>query len=280
MKVLSVKIMDHSQDIEQRYDELKSAHKESNTSGLYFWLQDYSTDLIHHFIDLFTECFVLTDSEKPSTSKHIVPIDQTGGGVETAPLSQLFNEDVIANIASAVAKKLEPSTSATFRPIISTWNTYERSEPTSTAVVPENTTPSMPYDHKVIKTDLNDQKDTLKVLNKVPKKHWTNAIRLLESFEERSSELSYNCQGTIFVSEEAIPNSNIYELMPYLFKRQTPKLPGFLDFVNKITEMNLQHLIIYRPKEVRLISKISKSTTHSISDTNSNPATNWWYLGP
>jgi hypothetical protein len=40
-----------------------------------------------------------------------------------------------------------------------------------------------------------------------------------------------------------------------LFKKQTPKLPGFQDFVNKIIEMNLGHLIAYRPKEVRLVSK-------------------------
>jgi hypothetical protein len=135
----------------------------------------------------------------------------------------------------------------------------------------------MPYDHKLIKTDLNDQKDTLKVLTKVPKKHWNNAIRLLESFEERSGEISYDCMGTIYVNEEAIPNSNIFELMPYLFKKQTPKLPGFLDFINKIDEMNLQHLIVYRPKEVRLVSKKS---TQSVTDNNSNPSTNWWYLGP
>lgn len=146
--------------------------------------------------------------------------------------------------------------------------------------MPENTTPSMPYDHKIIKTDLNDQRDTLKALNKVPKKHWNNAIRLLESIEERSAELSFDCAGTIFINEEAIPNSNIYKLMPFLFKKQTPKLPGFLDFVNKIVEMNLQHLITYRPKEVRLISKNPIQSAQSVTDTNSNPATNWWYLGP
>ena len=63
--------------------------------------------------------------------------------------------------------------------------------------------------------------------------------------------------------------------MPHLFKKQTTKLPGFQDFVHKIVEMGLEHLIAYRPKEVRLISKSpSQATGNGKSDTP------WWYLGP
>ena len=185
----------------------------------------------------------------------------------------MLNEPTLEKIASIVAKKLEVASTSTssFRPIINTWRTYERSEPTVAVTVPENTNPPIAYDHRIVKTDLNDQKDTEKVLRKVPRKNLSNAIRLLESFEERSDELTYDCTGTIYIDQESIPNSNIFQLMPCLFKKQSTKLPGFQDFVHKIVQMGLEHLIAYRPKEVRLISK---STPQTAQDSN------WWYLGP
>ena len=191
--------------------------------------------------------------------------------------SSLLSEPTLEKIASIVVKKLGqnvPSTSS-FRPVINSWRTYERSEPTVAVTVPENTNPPIAYDHKIVKTDLNDQKDTEKVLRKVPRKHLSNAIRLLESFEERSDELTYDCNGTIYIDQESIPNSNIFLLMPHLFKKQSTKLPGFQDFVHKIVEMGLEHLIAYRPKEVRLISN-----TASQSTKNPKSNTPWWYLGP
>ena len=199
-------------------------------------------------------------------------IEQVGGGANLSSASSLLNEPTLEKLALLVAKKLEknsiPSTSA--RPVITNWNTYERCEPSVAVSVPDNTSPPTAYDYKIVKTDLNDQKDTEKVLRKIPKKHLANAVRLLESFEERSDELTYDCSGTIYVDQQSIPNSNIFELMPHLFKKQASKLAGFKDFVNKIIQMNLEHLIAYRPKEVRLISKSAPSSSN----------TNWWYLGP
>ena len=202
--------------------------------------------------------------------------EQFGGGDSLPGSSSLLSEPILERLASIVVKKLEKnvaSTSTSFQPVISTWSSYERSQPTVAVTVPEDTNPPIAYDHKIVKTDLNDQKDNEKVLKRVPRKHLSNAIRLLECFEERSDELTYDCAGTVFINQESIPNSNIFELMPCLFKKQSSKLPGFQDFVNKIVEMGLDHLITYRPKEVRLISKPSLPTTQN---TNSN----WWYLGP
>ena len=225
--------------------------------------------------------FIYIPVSGSSSTSVIIPTHQSGSGEQSEDTEQfgggslpgtssLLSEPTLEKIASIVVKKLGKNVPST-----SSWRTYERSEPTVAVTVPENTNPPIAYDHKIVKTDLNDQKDTEKVLRKVPRKHLSNAIRLLESFEERSDELTYDCTGTIYIDQESIPNSNIFELMPYLFKKQSTKLPGFQDFVHKIVEMGLEHLIAYRPKEVRLISN-----TASQSTKNPKSNTPWWYLGP
>ena len=138
--------------------------------------------------------------------------------------------------------------------------------------------PSPTYDHTLIKTDLNDRFDERKALSLVPKKYRANAIKLLNSFESRSDELSYDCHGHIFINQTAIPDSNIFQFMPLLFKRKAKNPPGFADFVNKISEMGLDHLIAYRPKEV---SFTSKRSVEGSGDFAANPSNdNWWYIGP
>ncbi len=68
------------------------------------------------------------------------------------------------------------------------------------------------------------------------------------------------------MDQTSIPESNIYQLFPYLFKMKHPKgLCGFEDFQKKISEMGLDHLIIKRFKP---------------QGNKSNDATkiNWWFL--
>ena len=205
-----------------------------------------------------------------STSSPVLP-EQAGAG-------QSFSLD---HIVSLVARKLaDPSTSQSlpFRPVISNWSSYERTEPTVTTSSDELVEPATSYDHTLTKTDLNDRLDERKALSLVPKKHWPNAIRLLDSFETRSDELSYDCQGHIFINQTAIPDSNIFQFMPLLFKKREKNPPGFADFVNKIAEMGLDHLIAYRPKE---ILSVAKKTIQGHGDFSADPKNdNWWYIGP
>ena len=190
----------------------------------------------------------------------------------------------LQDIFSLVTQQLaQPSTlSATaeaFRPIISNWASFERTEPILTTGSDELVTPSTSYDHTLTKTDLNDKLDERKALSLVPKKHWPNAIRLLDSFEARSDELSYDCQGHIFINQTAIPDSNIFQFMPLLFRKRAKNPPGFADFVNKIAEMGLDHLIAYRPKQISFVSKkakIEEQGDFAADATNDN----WWYIGP
>ena len=187
----------------------------------------------------------------------------------------------LQDIVSLVAEKLaQPSTSQipSFRPVISNWSSYERTEPTVTTSSDELVEAPTAYDHTITKTDLNDRFDEHKALSLVPKKYRPNAIKLLESFESRSDELSYDCGGHIFINQTAIPDSNIFQFMPLLFKKKAKNPPGFADFLNKIVEMGLDHLIAYRPKE---ISSVSKKSTEGMGDFSADPKNdNWWYIGP
>ena len=187
----------------------------------------------------------------------------------------------LQDIVSLVAEKLgESSTSplAQFRPVISNWSSYERTEPTVTTSSDELVEPATSYDHTITKTDLNDRLDERKALSLVPKRNRANAIKLLESFESRSDELSYDCQGHIFINQTAIPDSNIFQFMPLLFKKKAKNPPGFADFLNKIVEMGLDHLITYRPKE---ISSVARKSTEGKGDFSADAKNdNWWYIGP
>ena len=75
------------------------------------------------------------------------------------------------------------------------------------------------------------------------------------------------------IDQTSIPESNIFVLFPHLFKNKNPKnLPGFQDFIEKIDEMGLSHLI-------RISSKASKAFAKSSNTSTDLPSsTNWWFL--
>ena len=102
----------------------------------------------------------------------------------------------------------------------------------------------------------------------MPPRFRTQANTLLEQFNNRGDELTWNSDGVIFIDQISIPNSDIFVLFPYLFKTKHPKdLKGFDDFIGKITEMGLSHLIVKKailPQKNLVKMKESKS--------------NWWYL--
>ena len=174
-----------------------------------------------------------------------------------------------------MAEKLKPTELPDFRQIVSTFPIFDRPEPTVAASQDAPIEPPVNYDHTFVKTDLNDKADEKKVLHSVPKKYWPNAMRLLRAFDEKSEQLTYDCSGTIYIDQVAIPGSNIFLFMPLLFKKKNPDLAGFADFVAKITDMGLDHFITYRIKQLKLVTKTSSDSPLSGAIGNDN----WWYIG-
>lgn len=233
----------------------------------------------------FLNIFFLSDEdpgtlETPTHANNVTIPHQSGSGFGLDNIS-------LNQIASIVAEKLKPTSTQLpdFRPLLSTFPLFDRPEPPVAAGQDDSVEPPVNYDNTITKTDLNDKADERKVLHCVPKKYWPNAIRLLRAFDEKSEQLTYDCSGTIYVDQVAIPGSNIFLFMPLLFKKKHPTLPGFADFVAKITDMGLDHFMTYRLKEVKLVSKstpISESTASASTSSADSMASNdnWWYIGP
>jgi hypothetical protein len=119
----------------------------------------------------------------------------------------------------------------------------------------------------------------------VPSNYRRQAQSLLKEFNRRGNELTWNSDGIIFIDEVSIPNSDIYVLFPNLFKKNHPKnLPGFQDFVQKLNDMGLDHLISQGASSPKKVAKNQKSEVHkrlttSSETPSSSSSVNWWYLG-
>jgi hypothetical protein len=104
----------------------------------------------------------------------------------------------------------------------------------------------------------------------VPQRHRRQAQILLQQFDKRGNELTWNSDGIIYVDQTSLPQSNIFLLFPYLFKMKHPKnLPAFEDFRKKIYDMGLDHLIVKKYK--------AKAQSNQMSDSKKQ-SVNWWFL--
>ncbi len=83
--------------------------------------------------------------------------------------------------------------------------------------------------------------------------------------------------GRLFIDGVAIPKSNIFVLLPNLFKKKHPNnLPGLIELKEKLEEMGLGAFI--QSKNVK--NKIGKGAEkiETIDKITSNQP--WYYLGP
>lgn len=94
----------------------------------------------------------------------------------------------------------------------------------------------------------------------------------MSQFNNRGTELTWNSDGVIFIDQTSIPQSDIFLIFPYLFKHKHPKnLAAFDDFVTKIDEMGLSHLIVKR-----INSKLQPNLKSKTEESVKSP--NWWFL--
>jgi len=196
--------------------------------------------------------------------------DQLGTGA-----SLLQNANFVDKIADLVAKRISQPT-VSFQPTDKNWKFYEKSEPTVTSEVqPDNTTPPVNFSNIIRQNDLNDSFDENALLKKVPKPYKKKAALLLKIFDERPNELTWDSAGNVYADEQSIPNANIFELFPYLFRKRAPKaLSGLADLVKKLQAMGVGHLI--NCPSVEKTKATPKSTAAPIVPSTSG---DWWFLG-
>lgn len=133
----------------------------------------------------------------------------------------------------------------------------------------------IPYDVTIRKNNESSVFDDNHLLALIPKSSLSQAKKLLNDISLRSSELTWNSVGTIFIDETAIPNSNIFLAFPFLFKKSKAKSGfGFQELEQKLNEMGLLELT----KHQIAIKKTKKEFgTASLTSTKNVP---WWYIGP
>ena len=190
---------------------------------------------------------------------------QSGSGASGTSHHQ--DDDFISKVAELVSKKLNNPLSKA-RPVSSSWSNFALSPPSTSIINSADTNPPIHYDVRRFKNDENDSFDEKRLLKLTPTRHKKQAATLLQQFNDRGNELTWNSDGVIFIDQVAIPESDIFILFPYLFKMKHPKtLNGFDDFVKKITDMGLDHLTL---KKLRPQNS-SKPSKERLSD-------NWWFL--
>lgn len=137
----------------------------------------------------------------------------------------------------------------------------------------EISTPSTPINQPnvvIVKDDENTLFNENNLLKTVSKPHVKKAQILLNAINQRSSELSWNLDGTIIINQIPIPNSNIFEIFRYLFLRNKKiNAVGFIYLVDKIQLMGLTHLITVRHRVLK----------HKEPSLIVKKDPNFWFLG-
>jgi hypothetical protein len=96
----------------------------------------------------------------------------------------------------------------------------------------------------------------------------------LEQIENRPNELTFDSIGRVIIDNVAIPGSNMFVLLPMLFKTKKSKnLPGLSELIEKLDEMGLTHFITANV----LKGKGKDLKTFEPTFSNKQP---WYYLGP
>lgn len=205
--------------------------------------------------------------------------NQTGGGFQLN-VAEDDEEDSIIKIANLVANRLNKQAETT----IHSDSIVPQTVPSLASI---NELPSSSFGVQITKSDDNTEFEELRLLSLIPKRNQKNAKLLLDEFNNRGNELTWNSNGNIFVKTVAIPNSNIFELFPYLFQSKFKKMPhliGFEELLSQINEMGLQNLISFKLSTNQTNQKKS-STTSNIKDKtggshNVESTIPWYYIGP
>ena len=202
--------------------------------------------------------------------------DGNAGPSSNVQLGGNFNADqFVDKIASIVTEKVTKNLQ--FRAAQPFWRNYEISEPTITSqIISDRGIPPESFSSKIQQNDLADQFDSDHLLKQIPKRFRLKAETLLKAFDERAAEFTFNTNGIVFIDGTSLPGTNIFHLLPALFKhsKTRTKLVGFNEVLQKLIDMGLSHLIIRAHTEPKV--KIKKEKQSLVTPSSSK--TNWWYL--
>ena len=180
------------------------------------------------------------------------------------------------HIADLVAEKLAP-----------TYQNFNLGPAAPIVSANPDTKPEGSFEIKNTKNDLNSSFDEQELLKCIPPYSRRLAQVLLEQINLRANELTWMPDGTILIDEVSIPKSNIFILFPLLFKasKSSSKPPGYVELIEKINQMGLDHLIKTKLSKAQkrsnneLLAGNAQGSNNSDEQSTSSKKEKWWYLG-
>jgi hypothetical protein len=128
------------------------------------------------------------------------------------------------------------------------------------------------YNNLVSKSDEADSFDDKRLLSLIPNGYKKKAKELLRIIDEQGHLITFNSKGVLFLNGSSIPNSNIFEIFPLLFKKIKPKnTPGLFELIKQL-ELNGMSFLIESKQKKNIEPKVDKKADEKISE-------NFWYLG-
>ena len=116
------------------------------------------------------------------------------------------------------------------------------------------------------------------LLQKVSKKHLERATQLLQAFDDDPNTITWDSDGVVYINGTSLAGSNIFLLMPELFKLSpNKKLPGFLELASEIATLGLGHLIAR--KMLRGLQRSQPISNQKNIYEDLKRSDNWWFIG-
>jgi flagellar motor protein MotB len=129
------------------------------------------------------------------------------------------------------------------------------------------------------KSQLHDEFDDQKLIELVPAGAKKRAGDLLKELKQFSSDISWTSNGVILIDQQSLPESNIFNLFPKLFKRlEFPDKVLYLDTVAaKIATLGLGRFINKRLTLGLSRRKVIPEQGQYLTEIKQ--AKHWWFLG-
>jgi len=223
-----------------------------------------------------------------SESQNQQTLEQTGSGIVHSP--HFSHDELIKQITSKVAAELKhlynnqkvsseqtgagaddliadlPSPSSDVEQDISKqYNTVTTAPPGTDVVIHKSKQSS----------EIADQS----LINILPGRFKTRGAKLLQSLSNFPSTLTWSNTGIVFINQLSVPNSNIYEIFPKLFKfvKNLDSVFGLSEVINTVASLGFGSLInrqyvsgLTRPYKI-----LNQDTIFEDLKTHKY----WWFLG-
>jgi hypothetical protein len=138
---------------------------------------------------------------------------------------------------------------------------------------------TLPSSSTVQKSTLKDSFDDQRLIKLVPKSSQNKAEKLLDQLQKHPSDITWQSDGTIFLNQSSLFGSNIFDLFPKLFKKNShpENIPNLLQVASSIATLGLGHLI--NGFLTRGLTRKVPILNHSELKLKIEHSKNWYFLG-